>query len=373
MRFRAQLQAMAKSEILAMIPPYMLERIKERDPKPLFKAFVIGHEGDVKATLVGIGKVVKTWFKDAVGKLSRKIWAGMELFNGHQMDGNYHDGREQIGEVAGSRAQDVNGKFSAVIAAYIYPEFKNLPLDVASIEANVEVDSADGEIHAINVGEVTAIALGNSKVDTPGFPDATLLGEIQAFVKKEIQFTKKGEGNMNIADIREAIKAENLKPSDIFGLGELTKDPMVTEAIEEEKSKAITGEYKNRKRDSEGFDKTKEKLETDHLKEMQEKDKRIKELLTETLKTKSTELFDSKIKERKLSDKAAKYVLIQKEKRFNPEDADKLNKDVDDFIDSEVDDFKKISEEEVETEEKKTPGGEPSVEGDDSDFAMVPD
>ena len=178
---------------------------------------------------------------------------------------------------------------------------------------------------------------------------------------------------MNIADIREAIKAENLKPSDIFGLGELTKDPMVTEAIEEEKSKAITGEYKNRKRDSEGFDKTKEKLETDHLKEMQEKDKRIKELLTETLKTKSTELFDSKIKERKLSDKAAKYVLIQKEKRFNPEDADKLNKDVDDFIDSEVDDFKKISEEKVETEEKKTPGGEPSVEGDDSDFAMVPD
>ena len=179
---------------------------------------------------------------------------------------------------------------------------------------------------------------------------------------------------MSIAEIREAIKAESLKPSDIFGIGELTKDPMITEAIEEEKSKAITGEYKNRKRDEAGFDKTKEKLEADHLKEMQEKDAKIKELLTETLKTKSAELFDSKIKERKLSDKTAKFVLTQKEKRFLPEDADKLNKEVDDFIDSEVEDFKKIFEEESKDgKTEDTPGGEPGKEGDDGDYAMIPD
>ena len=373
MRFRAQLQAMASNEIRDMIQPFRIAEIKRNDPKPVFKAFVVGQEGYAEGSWVGIGKVVKTWFKDAIGKLSRRIVPGMQLFHGHQQGTNEHVGREQVGEVVGGKTQEVDGKFSAVIAAYIFPEFKNLPLDVANIEADFNISNDGQDIRDVDVLEVTGIALGNSAIEKPGFPGATYIGELQAFVNKKIQFTK-GEENMSITEIREAIKAEKLKPSDIFGIGDLTKDPMVTEAIEEEKNKAITGEYKNRKRDEAGFDKTKEKLEADHLKEMQEKDAKIKELLTETLKTKSTDLFASKIKERKLSDKAAKFVLTQKEKRFEPENADKLNKDVDDFIDSEIEDFNKIFEEE--SKDKKTddtPGGEPGKEGDDSDFAMVPD
>lgn len=184
MRIRAKLLFMADNEIKAMIPPYFFDEVKRRDSKPLFKAFVVGQEGEAEASWVGIGKVVKTWFADAIGKLVRRIWPGLKLFHNHD-ETNMHEGREPIGEVAGSRAKTIDGKFSAVIAAYIYPEYKNLPLDVASIEADVNINNdVTGDIHAVDVEEVTGIALGNSAVNKPGFPGATLLGELQAFIGK---------------------------------------------------------------------------------------------------------------------------------------------------------------------------------------------
>lgn len=185
MKIRAKLLFMADSEIRAMIPPFFLERIKQKDPKPLFKAFIVGQEGEAEASWVGIGKVVKTWFADAIGKLVRRIWSGLQIFHNHA-ETNIHEGREPIGEVAGTRAKTIDGKFSAVIAAYIYPEYKELPLDIASIEADVNINNdVTGDIRAVDVEEVTGIALGNSAVDRPGFPGATLLGELQAFAGKE--------------------------------------------------------------------------------------------------------------------------------------------------------------------------------------------
>jgi len=211
-RIRAKLLAMAESEIKAMIPPYYFDNIKRRDPKPLFKAFVVGQEGKAESNWVGFGQVVKTWFKDAIGKLSRKIYPGLSLFYNHQETNEPDEDRREIGEVAGSRAQDVKGKFSAVIAAYIFPEYKKLTLDIASVEVDVFIDdSGVDEIHAVNVDDVTGIALGNSAVDSPGFPGATLLGELQAFVGKSKQtekpkwqlgynFTGQGERKLKLAE-----------------------------------------------------------------------------------------------------------------------------------------------------------------------------
>ena len=48
MRIRAQLRMMAASEIMEMIPPDVLRDIKAKDPNPMFKAFVVGHEGEAK-------------------------------------------------------------------------------------------------------------------------------------------------------------------------------------------------------------------------------------------------------------------------------------------------------------------------------------
>lgn len=185
---------MAESEIKGMIAPYYFSDIKLRDPKPLFKAFIVGQEGQAESNWVGVGKVVKTWFKDAVGKLSRRIWPGLKLYHNHAETNDSDAARSEIGEVAGSRTRMVDGKFSAVVAAYIYPEYKTLPLDIASVEANIRVDNmdTDDEIHDVDVEDVVGIALGNSAVDKPGFPGATLLGQLQAFVEKPPSPEKSG-------------------------------------------------------------------------------------------------------------------------------------------------------------------------------------
>lgn len=186
MKIRAKLLHMANSEIKAMIPPYYFEDIKRRDPKPLFKAFVVGQEGQVEANWVGVGKVVKHWFKDAIGKLSKRIWSGLKLFHNHAETNDSDVTRPEIGEVAGSQTKTIDGKFSTVIAAYIYPEYAKLPLDIASIEANIRIDNMDDndEVHDVDIDDIVGIALGSSAFDKPGFPGATLLGQLQAFAEK---------------------------------------------------------------------------------------------------------------------------------------------------------------------------------------------
>ena len=346
MKFRAKLQSMAANEILSMITPQTLERIRKSDPKPLFKAFVIGQEGEASANLVGVGKIVKTWFKDAIGKLSRRMYSGMPLFHGHA-ETNSQDGRESIGEVVGTSTLDIGGKFSAFVATYIYPEYKNLPLDIASIEADITTDGFNSEIHAINVEDVTAIALGNSAIENPGFPGATLLGAVQAFVNKNtIQASPEGGDKMSITvnEVRSLIKAEGYVPSDFFGMGELTKDPMVAEYIEKAEERFEKSLISRKKRINEGFDETKEKLEENHKKVLEEKDLKIKKLILESSKTKAKDLFTSKAKERKLSDAQIKFIEMKREKDFNPEDPDKLDSEVNRFIDTGLEDFKATAE-----------------------------
>jgi len=42
----------------------------------------------------------------------------------------------------------------------------------------------DDNVHDVDVGDITGIALGNSAVEKPGFAGATLLSQIQAFANK---------------------------------------------------------------------------------------------------------------------------------------------------------------------------------------------
>ena len=342
MKFRAKLQSMAANEILSMITPQTLERIRKSDPKPLFKAFVIGQEGEASANLVGVGKIVKTWFKDAIGKLSRRMYSGMPLFHGHA-ETNSQDGRTPIGEVVGTSTLDIGGKFSAFVATYIYPEYKNLPLDIASIEADITTDGFNSEIHAINVEDVTAIALGNSAIESPGFPGATLLGAVQAFVNKNtIQASPEGGDKMSItiSEVKDFIKAEKVQPNDVFGRDQLIDDPIVKGFVEAEKKEASTGEYAHRKRTDEAFDKARTDWEAKEAR-FKEEAKRLK---TENSKTKAKDLFTSKAKERKLSDAQIKFIEMKREKDFNPEDPDKLDAEVNKFIDTGLEDFKATAE-----------------------------
>jgi len=360
MKFKATLLHMAATEIKAMIPPYYFDEIKRRDPKPLFKAFVVGQEGKAEATWVGVGKVVKTWFADAIGKLARKIYTGLKLFHGHD-ETNEHEGRQEVGEVAGIKTQSINNKYSAVIAAYIYPEFKNLPLDVASIEADININDVDGDVRAIDVDDITGIALGNSAVNKPGFPGATLLGELQAFAGQS-QSTKGGGKMTTLSEIKEFVKEEGIDPSEVFGRDQLIDDPVMKGYVKAAVKEGISGEYLNRKNLDEAFDKARKEWE-DEKKKLEDK---LKSSETEGAKTKAIDLFSAKAKERKLDDKQTKFIDMKKGD-FVPEDLENVDKEVDKFMDAVLEDYKKTASEIFGIEEKKetgsTPGGEPGEEG----------
>lgn len=366
MIFRAKCLHMAQNEILEMIPPYMLEDINRRDPKPLFKVFVVGQEGKAELNWVGFGKVVKTWFADAIGKVSRLIFPGMRLFHNHPENviNPEDDDRPSIGEVAGSRTKDIDGKFSALIAAYIYPEYRNLTLNIASIEAELNLESGqiEGDVHDRNVDNISAIALGDERVNRPGFPGSTILAEYQAMTLKHspnrIQLNKGGDMT-SLSEVKDFIKTEKYDPSDVFGKDVLLADPIIVKALEG----AGGNEHQARKRNLKEFEDEKEKWQESDKK----KDATITELRSEGAKTKASDLFDSKLKERKLTERQVEFITVRKDD-FKVSDPEKVAEETDTFLDKTLVQYKADAkifgiEEETQETDELIPGSEEGEKG----------
>jgi len=283
MRIRATILEMAASEIIQHIPPNIYEAIKAEDPQPIFRAYVIGHEGESEGKVVGSGNIIKRWFASAIEKIVEKLQYGTKIFHEHA-ETNIHKGRTQIGEIVGKVKKIINDKLSAIAIAYIKPEFRNLPLDVASIEADVYLSgNQDKGVYDADVEDITGVALGNSAVNRPGFPGATLLSQIQAFAQSQFQ-TGGGDMGITVSEVRDFIKVEKLLPSDLFGREDLTKDPIVEDHIEKSKEGIVKGEIERRKKINEGFDKTKDELIKEHEDKIKEKDVLITRLQTDGLR-----------------------------------------------------------------------------------------
>lgn len=371
MKFLARLQSMAASEIMNIIPHEIYQEIKERDPTPVFRAYVIGHEGEATGKQVGAGTIIKNWFSSAIRKIVDKLQFGIKVFHGHNIDSS-HEGRVPIGEIVGKTISKIKDKLSAIAITYIYPEYKNLPLDVASFEANINIDPSRDSIEAIDVGDVTGLALGSSVVEKPGFADATLLSQIQAFANGHSQFNK-GGGNMpTISEIKDFVSKEGLDPSEVFGRDQLIDDPIIKGYVEEERKMASSGEYAHRKRTDEKF--TEERTKWDD--EKKKKDEEIKKLKTEGAKVKAADLFGTKVKERKLDDKQTKFVEAKKD-NFTPDDLENLDKEVDKFMDVALEEYKETAKifghKTEKKEEELKGGGEPGEGGSSEDNEFIPD
>jgi hypothetical protein len=203
---RASIQNMARDEALSMIPKDTLERIRRTDRKPEIKIFAVAHEGTATGAELSFGAKVRKAFnyvKDMIIKINEKINIGTPIFNRHEQT-NENAGRLQIGEVVGKTMKFVGDKWAALTAVYVYPDHRDLKLDVASIEADIEyvpktADAAD----VIDVHNISGIALSHSSVDAPAFRGATLLGVVQAFVMPE---TKEGRIENRIARLKELRK-----------------------------------------------------------------------------------------------------------------------------------------------------------------------
>jgi len=181
---------------------------------------------------------------------------------------------------------------------------------------------------------------------------------------------------ITLGEIKEIIKAEKVSPSDLFGVEDLTTDPLVMgfvdSTVKELKGK-LSGEYEARKRVEKDGNKDKDDADD----EMKKKDEKIKKLEIEGAKRDATELFSSKMKERKLG-KQQEAFLKSKQSGFTPEDPENLDKEVDKFLDKNVEEYNataKIFGHKTDEPKGGEPkgGGEPGEGGSKEDDELIPD
>lgn len=322
---RADLQHMAQSEIESMVPQATLDRIKQTDPEPLFKVFSVGHEGTATPTMVGLGTIAVQYFKDAIRKISAKIVPGLKVFNRHAAT-NDHAGRTQVGEVVASTLQNIKDTLHSVAAVYIYPKHKDDGHNIASIETNLVCREEGGKAVAVDVNNVTGIALSREGVDVPGFPGATLLGAFQAFSDTLL---KEREGTMTLDEIQAAIQEGGFTPSDLFDTNTLKSDPGVVQLVRA----ANKTEYEHAKQVEERLGKKLDAAE-----------ERYSALRKSSLSGRAKTVLSDMTTERKLTD-AQRGFIDRNMSRFesDADDDSGLQKDLSAFVDSQLSDFEEVS------------------------------
>ncbi|MBE3109332.1 MAG: hypothetical protein IMZ46_02290 [Acidobacteria bacterium] len=347
MRITARLRCMAQSEIADMIGPRKIAEIQRTDPHPVFKAFVVGHEGEAKGYLVGVGNIVKHWFQAAIIKLHEAIQMGIKIFHGHG-DTNDQAGRMAIGEVVGKKLMRIGDRVSTVVACHILPEYRHLPLDIASIEASIDLE--EDRMHGLyvaGVGEVTAIALSNSAIETPGFAGATLLGQIQAFAKSKIKENRQMDKS-TAEEIKQMIREAGLHPSDLFMAGEITADPVLKEQMREKNaSPEIFYEMREMKRELAESGKRLAEAQKENSKlteRLTSQDAAIKASQVEGAKARVLPLFEKAKAERKLEDRQSKFIAARLA-RFVPVKPEEVEKEFNAFLDAEIDEERRIAKE----------------------------
>ena len=332
---------MAEDELLGMISPRAIRDIKREDPSPVFKAFIVGQEGEARPKVLGLGATVQRWYYSAIEKLTEKLALGTPAYHNHAAD-NGPAGRQPIGEIVGKAFKKLGEVASSIAVAYIYPAFRDLSLDIASIEADILAPSADVkdfEVRDLDVLGVSGIAFGNSALNSPAFPGATLLAQVQAFAEQSVSIQGGNEKMLTAEQIKAAIAESKLKPSDVFGSRELASDPLVSEFVDE------------KTHDLRGFQIRKLKDADDKVasltKENEELRGQVKTFESKETKGRAREVFDAALAERpkiKGDERLAKFLHKNYERSFQPPaDAGKLKSETDKFLDDLVKEFEEIN------------------------------
>ncbi len=319
------LQAMADSEIVAMVDPAWLSRTKAGgDEHPLIKAFTIAHEGDSDIKLDGILTPLR-WVKSAIGWINEKLKLHTPVFNHHGAPGdNSYEGRVPIGEIVGSKLSEVGNKVAAIAAMYIYPQYRDLKLDMASIEADITYAKEGKIVWPTGIKQITGIALADGDYNRPGFPEATLIGSIAAFAQ--------GDKAVDIKEVKSAVGVLELKPEDVFSREDLTGSEAVREFIITEKRDA----QDRARRIAEEKVAMKKDLDEKYGEE-------ITTLKAKNLSLETNAIFTSISEERKLDKGERHYVDLQL-KRFQSQstESDKFKDDLNQFVDEALVDFETV-------------------------------
>jgi len=330
----ATIQAATQSELDDLVDPLVKRYIKDHDPEPDIRVYSVGHEGNANLHLPGIGKKTFTWIQAAVRWVADKLRLGTPVFDRHDPNTNSHQGRNQIGEIVGKAVRQIGDRMNTLASIYIYPQFKSRPLDIARIEAEIEYNHDGSQAWPTAIKNVSGVALSSSDIDTPGFPGATLLGAVQAYV--QAFGSDLGGTKMNLSEVKQAAKDLGLSPSQVFSVDDIMGDSKVTEKVKEEKKNVIAG--------SERIQNERDELKEKVVRLENEKADGAKKLQQFQMQSKGATVIDSILSERKLDDKAKVFVK-RNLKNFTTEatDEDGLKADLGKFVDTTSKEYRELA------------------------------
>lgn len=141
---------------------------------------------------------------------------------------------------------------------------------------------------------------------------------------------------VTLDQIRELVKTENLKPSDLFGTEALVADPVIVAHVKQQ----TTGEYLHRKRTETDLEEEKRQ----HGEALKAKDAEITRLKVEAVKAQVPVLFAKQKDARKLDEKQTKYVNMRLPK-FVPTKPEDVDKEFNAYLDSEIEEYNRIAKE----------------------------
>ena len=168
---------------------------------------------------------------------------------------------------------------------------------------------------------------------------------------------------LSLEDMKKVIKAESLKPGDLFSNADLSEDPSVKGLIDSAERRTKASFHDHNTRTEEQLDKIREE-EAEKKKEVEKENKKLKR---EVAKSKVDKLFETAKTDRKLTEKQVKY-LEKRISKFEPDDPEKLDTEFSSFLDDNIKEFKSIAEdvfgEKKEETKEKTGDGDGNGDGD---------
>lgn len=326
---------MEAAEIASFVDQDALSRIKRVDATPLIRVYSIGHEGEANLNFPWIGQRTLKWAQAAVEWIRDKLDIGTPVFDRHTSPTNSTENRETLGEVIGRTTRKIGDKLNTLAAVYIRPQFRDKELDVASFEAEMYYDHDGVEAWPTGIDRITGIALSNSGIDRPGFPGATLLGAVQAFV--QAQGFAEGKGSMGtLADLKKLVEELKPNPSDLFTKDVLVADKTVVEHLKVEKHDLWNQATRLENEKGELQNKI-AKLGETHAEE-------VKTLRQQNVKAQVQPLFENLATERKLPEQQKKFI-VKNLTQFTPtkDTPDEVKAELNTFIDNQQKVYQEIA------------------------------
>lgn len=329
-RLQATTAILTADEIKSAVPERVLNEIKKNDPKPFLQAYSIVQEGTSRPKIIGEGITPIQWPRKAVETVGKVIKRGLQFFKGHNSD-NSTDGRKSLGEVVGTITKEISGRLHQIVVGYFPDKQSASECDVCSIEADAVLRSEGSLTIAEAIENLTGIALGNSRTDTPAFPGAVRVGSLQAFEGDETSGkddtenpdvktkTKKVGDTMNFDDVKKYIRDHNVWPNQIYNDEVMRNDNVFGKIFTEKDS----------------FEK--------QLKELKESNSKVEEDFKNLQKENAKTSAKSKIVTfypEGITDKQKDFL----DKRFNPDKIEDLSDDgLKKFVNKGLEDFKEYA------------------------------